>query len=353
MKTLKLRLKNRHNPVLTQWSRDVNLVWNYVNNLSKTHTKRTRKFLSAFDCHQYLSGAAKELSIGSQTIQSITEELVTRRKQFKKIKLNWRVSNQKSPKRSLGWVPFKKAGIKIEKGQVTFQKRTFQLWDSFDLSKYPQPKCGSFSQDARGRWYISLVVDIKEPKVLGRGSVGIDLGLKDVAVCSDGFKVENPRLVAKYADKLAMAQRAHKKHLVRNIHAKVKNRRQDALQKASTKIVKNNLLVVVGNLKASTLVKTKMAKSTLDAGFSAFKTMLRYKCEYAGALFIEVNEYLTTQTCSSCGTLPDSRPKGIASLGIREWKCSNCGTLHDRDINAAINILALGHGRLAEGILSL
>ena len=92
-----------------------------------------------------------------------------------------------------------------------------------------------------------------------------------------------------------------------------------------------------------------MAKSVLDAGWGQLKTMLDYKCAHAGIVFKEVNEAYTTQTCSCCGALPDSRPKGIAGLGIREWTCE-CGVTHDRDINAAKNILAVGHGRLAVGI---
>lgn len=93
-----------------------------------------------------------------------------------------------------------------------------------------------------------------------------------------------------------------------------------------------------------------MAKSVLDTGFSALKTMLKYKCENAGVLFEEVNEVYTTQTCSCCGSIPASSPKGRAGLGIREWQCMECGTLHNRDVNSALNILALGHERLAGGI---
>ena len=93
-----------------------------------------------------------------------------------------------------------------------------------------------------------------------------------------------------------------------------------------------------------------MAKSVLDTGFAALRAMLRYKCENAGVWFEEVNERYTTQTCSCCRVISDNSPKGRAGLGIREWTCLNCGTIHDRDINAAKNILALGHERLAGGI---
>jgi len=106
----------------------------------------------------------------------------------------------------------------------------------------------------------------------------------------------------------------------------------------------------MGNVGRLKRVKTTMAKSVLDAGWGQLKTMLDYKCAHVGIVFKEVDEAYTTQTCSSCGSLPESRPKGIAGLGIREWTCSGCGVTHDRDINAARNILAAGHGRLAVGI---
>jgi transposase len=96
-----------------------------------------------------------------------------------------------------------------------------------------------------------------------------------------------------------------------------------------------------------------MAKSVLNVGWSMFRDMLKYKCDDAGVWFEIVNEAYSTQTCSICGTLPESRPRGIAGLGIREWTCSECGAHHDRDVNAAKNILARGHARLAGGILVL
>ena len=168
-----------------------------------------------------------------------------------------------------------------------------------------------------------------------------------------GETLEASRFYRHLEPKLAVAQRAHHKKRVKTIHAKIANRRQDALHKFSTQLVNRCGLIVVGNVSSLTLVKTKMAKSVLDAGWGQLKTMLDYKCAHAGIVFKDVNEAYTTQTCSSCGALSDSRPKGIAGLGIREWTCSECGVTHDRDINAAKNILALGHERLAVGIPAL
>ena len=349
MKTLKLRIKDKHCKVLDQLASEVNFVWNYVNDLCFKHLQRTGKFFSAYDIAKYTAGASKAgLNLHSQTVQAVTEELITRRKQFKKAKLRWRVSNPKSAKKSLSWIPFKSSAIKVEHGQIKYGKQWFGLWDSYGLSKYTV-KAGSFVQDARGRWYACLVVNcVSQPQNTTTAAIGIDLGLKDLATCSDGVKIANPKYYNQYQKQLGAAQRANKKKRVKAIHAKIKNSRQDHLHKISSALVNQHAAIFVGNLSAKKLVKTKMAKSVLDTGFAALKTMLRYKCENAGVWFAEVNESYTTLTCSHCNG--DTGPSGLGGLGIREWECMDCGTVHDRDINAATNILRLGHQTLAGGI---
>ncbi|WP_436916185.1 RNA-guided endonuclease InsQ/TnpB family protein, partial [Acinetobacter gandensis] len=309
MKTLKLRIKDKHAKVLIKLASEVNFVWNYVNDLSFKHLKRKGEFLSAFDIAQYTKGASKECGLHSQTIQAVTEELVTRRKQFKKAKLKWRVSNKKSARKSLGWIPFKKVAIKYADGYVQYGKHQFKLWDSYGLSKYAV-RTGSFVEDSRGRWYVCLVVDSSnQEKPTATKAIGIDLGLKDIATCSDGTVISNPKFYRQYEKKLGIAQRARNKKRVRALHAKIANCRKDHLHKASTLLVKNNALIIVGDLSAKKLVKTKMAKSVLDTGFSALKTMLKYKCENAGVMFEEVNEAYTTQICSCCGEITSSSPR--------------------------------------------
>lgn len=348
MKTLKLRIKDKHCKVLDQLASEVNFVWNYVNDLCFKHLQRKQQFFSAYDIAKYTKGASRECNLHSQTIQAVTEELVIRRKQFKKAKLKWRVSNKKSARRSLGWIPFKKSAVRYADGYVQYGKHKFKLWDSYGLSKY-SVRTGSFVEDSRGRWYVCLVVDSpKQAKPTATKAIGIDLGLKDIATCSDGTVISNPKFYRKYEQKLAIAQRAKNKKRVRALHAKIANSRKDHLHKASTLLVKNNAMIVIGNLSAAKLVKTKMAKSVLDTGFAAFKTMLKYKCENAGVLFKEVNEAYTTRTCNFCRG--DTGPRRMSGLGMREWECRDCGTVHDRDVNSALNILALGHERLVVGI---
>jgi len=143
---------------------------------------------------------------------------------------------------------------------------------------------------------------------------------------------------------LAKVQRAKNKKQLGTIHAKVANRRKEALHKFSNEITRNHAVIVVGDVSSSKLAKTKMAKSLLDAGWYQFKAQLKYKAIRQSAVFIEVNEAYSTQTCSICGAIPDSSPRGRMGLEVWQWECSCCGAQHDRDINAAINILNAGLG---------
>jgi putative transposase len=298
--------------------------------------------------NKYTSGATKEgLKIHSQTVQSVSAEYVTRRRQLKKSKLRWRVSH--GSRRSLGWIPFVVGAVTYKNGQLRYAGQYFDVWDSYGLADY-KLRSGSFSQDARGRWYANIYVETVVTKSAGTESIGIDLGLKDFATLSNGEKVGAQRLYRRAEAKLAKAQRANKRQRVKAIHAKIKNCRKDFLHKLSTRLVKENGAIFVGSVNAAGLAKTNMAKSVLDAGWSTFRTMLQYKCDHAAVWFEVVNEVYSTQTCSCCGSIPASSPKGRTGLGIREWTCSNCGAVHDRDVNAARNILAAGHRRLAEGI---
>ena len=162
-----------------------------------------------------------------------------------------------------------------------------------------------------------------------------------------------PKFYRKSEERLATVQRARKTKRARAIHAKIANRRKDFLHKASAKLAEEYGLIFVGDVSPSKLAQTKMAKSVHDAGWSRFREMLAWKLRLrGGGMLLEMSELLTTQTCSKCGCLPSSRPRGIAGLGIREWTCDDCGTVHDRDVNAAKNILRCGLTALAEGALT-
>lgn len=356
IKTLKLRIKDKHANVLRQMAREVNQVWNHINAVSAKAARPFHgkpRYFTGYDLQKLTSGFSKcdGVSVGSGTVQLVCVEYAARRKQFKKSRLNWRVSSPKSSKYSLGWIPFKGGHSKYKAGQVCFAGQKFCLWDSYGLSDY-ELHGGSFSEDSRGRWYFNVAVDAECKPSPGTAAAGIDLGLKEAAVVSTGERIEG-RWYRSHERALGIAQRAKKKKRVKAIHAKIKNQRKNDLHQFSTRLVRHNAAIFVGDVASAKLVKTKMAKSTLDAGWSTLKTMLEYKSRQAGIVFEEVSEAYTTQTCSCCGALPQSSPKGRAGLGIREWTCNICGSVHDRDVNAARNILALGHERLAGGIPAL
>lgn len=350
LKTLQLRIKDKHSKVLVAMAREVNQVWNHINAISAKAARPFHgrpQFLSGYDLQKLTAGFSKceGVTVGSGTVQLVCAEYATRRKQFKKQRLNWRVSNPKSSKYSLGWIPFKGGHAKYKAGQIEFAGKKFSLWDSYGLSKY-ELRAGSFSQDTRGRWYLNVAVEVEAKPSTGTASVGIDLGLKECATTSTGDKLEG-RWYRANEKALGVAQRARKKQRVKAIHAKTKNQRKDALHKFSTALVQKNAAIFVGNVSSVKLVKTTMAKSTLDAGWSMLKTILEYKSHQAGIVFEEVNESYSTQTCSQCASIEG--PKGLSGLGIRQWTCG-CGAVHDRDVNAARNIAARGHARLAGGI---
>lgn len=330
-------------------ARDVNFVWNYANELSFKVWQRERRFLGEYDIDGYTAGATKEgLNLHSTTVQAISKELVTRRRQFKKVKLGWRVSG--GARRSLGWIPFKASALRYRNGQVLFSTldQPLSLWDSYGLAGY-KLGAGNFSEDARGRWYLNVTVKVdKRPRSEAKSAVGIDLGLKDFAGLSTGGVVAAEQFYRKLEPQLATAQRARKKARTQALHAKIANRRKDFLHKLSTRLVTEHGAIFVGNVNAAGLAKTRMAKSVLDAGWSMFRTMLKYKSDDAGAWFEEINEAYSTRTCSECGAL--SGPSGLEGLGIREWTCPDCGTSHHRDVNSGKVILARGHARLAGGI---
>ncbi|WP_230661260.1 RNA-guided endonuclease InsQ/TnpB family protein [Psychrobacter sp. I-STPA10] len=360
MKTLKLRIKDKHANQLNKLAGSVNYVWNYVNDLSYKYLMRTGKFFSAYELNAYTKGSGELLGLHSQTLQAINETHTKARKQFKKAKLNWRTNRPDAKRKSLGWIPFKKSAIKLlatrQSGKKSLKstlqlslakgkKLIIEVWDSYNLTLYDLNTC-ELVQDSRGRWYACITVKNHLKQICGTGSVGIDLGLKESATTSNGDKLTTKQ-TQKWAKKLAVAQRAKNKQRVKAIHAKIKNTRQDLIHKFTTQLVKDNALIVVGDVKSRSFTskKTKLAKSTYDAGWFELKRQLEYKCKYAGCQFEIVGESYTTQTCSCCGDMSSS-PKGRAGLRMREWLCAGCGIWHDRDINAANNILAAGFCRL-------
>lgn len=341
-RVLRVRVKDRHAVWLTERAREVNTVWNYCNDLQQQVFARERKFLSGFDFWPFLKGSTRgdcALQLPVQAVQETAEQYARSRSQHRKLKLAWRKS--RGTRRSLGWVPFKVRTVKYAHGQIYFAGRWLSVWDSWGLGDH-ELRAGSFSEDARGRWYLNVTVRVKRAALMAPdlAAVGIDLGLKDLAALSDGQKVAAERFYRDLEPALAIAQRAGKRQRVRALHAKIANRRKDFLHKLTTRLARSHTVVCVGDVNAKALARGRHAKSVLDASWSAMRTMLRYKCADAGAWFVEVPESGTTRMCSACGAA--TGPQGLDGLAVRQWTCTVCACAHDRDVNAARNILARG-----------
>jgi putative transposase len=187
---------------------------------------------------------------------------------------------------------------------------------------------------------------------------GIDVGIKDLFVTSDGFKSGNPRHTAKYAAKLAKYQRRlAKKKLgsknrlkakvkVARIHAKIADCRMDNLHQLSRRLINENQVICAENLAVKNMIKNpKLAKHIADASWGEFTRQLAYKSAWAGRTYVEIDRFFpSSKRCSCCGFVSESMP-----LEVRLWQCPECGITHDRDVNAAQNILAAGLAVLAFG----
>lgn len=335
--------------LLNKQARAVNFVWNFCNDRQKDALRFGRRWHTGFDLNKLTSGSSKELGLHSGTVNAVCEQYAKSRAQKKRPYLRYR------GKKSLGWVPLKGRELKREGDAFRFAGNTFRVFNSRALPEGKIKDGTSFSRDSRGNWFLNIVLEVADVAQRPMSSgVGIDLGLKSFAALSTGETIDNPRHLRALEEKLGKAQRARKKRQTVNIHARIANARRDFLHKLSHRLVRKFDYIAVGNVNAAALAKTKMAKSVCDASWSSFRSMLAYKALRHGAWFEEVNESFSSQVCSSCGALPDSRPRGIADLGVRRWVCSSCGVSHDRDTNAALNILARhGHVPPVVGIPAL
>ncbi|MEU5939442.1 transposase, partial [Micromonospora sp. NPDC047548] len=214
-----------------------------------------------------------------------------------------------------------------------------------------EPSSVTVIRDAAGRYFASFVVQTTEDETLppAESEVGIDLGLTHFAVLSDGTKVAAPKFLRRAARKLRRLQqdlsrkqrgsqnREKAVMKVARAHARVADTRRDWQHKLSTRIIRDNQAVYVEDLCVVGLGRTRLAKSVHDAGWASFTAMLEYKAARYGRTFAKIDRFApTSQTCSTCGRLDGPKP-----LSVRSWTCL-CGAVHDRDVNAAINVLAQG-----------
>lgn len=215
------------------------------------------------------------------------------------------------------------------------------------------------SKDTAGRYFVSMLCsDVVAPKPEAAGKVGIDLGLTHFAVLSTGEKIAAPKAFRKHENRLATLQRRLAKKQkgsanrrkakikVARLHARITDARRDFLHKLSTRLINENQVIAVESLAVSNMQKNhSLAKSISDASWSEFVRQLEYKAHWYGRTLVGIDRwYPSSKRCSDCGHTVSKLP-----LSVREWACPDCGTIHDRDINAARNVLAAGLAVSAHG----
>lgn len=248
---------------------------------------------------------------------------------------------------------------RLHLGKMDGPLRLVWSWPDVDPASI-DPTTVTISRDPDGRWYVCLAVDVPDPEQAPAtgATVGVDLGVKDFAVTSDGERIANPRHLERKARNLARYQRrmarkqrgsnnrAKAKAKVARAHTKVRDARQDFLHKAGTRLVRDHDVIVIEDLNVSGMVRNRsLAKAISDCGWGEFRRLLEYKTAKYGRHLIVIDRwYPSSKTCSACGHL-----LAQLSLSTRHWTCPACRTRHDRDINAAKNILAAGRAVSACG----
>jgi putative transposase len=349
--------------------------FNYSLNLTNETYKTTGKGLSRNEIINKLPELKKEkewlTEVPSQALQQVALDLSSaflnffeKRAKFPKFKKKGNSQSVRFPQ-----------GIKLDGDYLTLPKLK-KVYCKVSRLPVGKLKSVTVSMTSSEKYFASCLYDdgvetpLSSPLLGGteggKGkAIGIDLGVKDFAITSDGSKYGNPNHYRKYEQKLAKKQKqlapkqkgSNNRHKARKavakVHEKITRCREDFLHKLSRKLVDENQVIVVENLAVKNMVKNhKLAKSISDCGWGQFCTMLKYKAEWQGKTYIEVDRFFpSSKTCNHCLHQVDS-----LSLDIRVWQCPKCGTIHDRDINAAINIrdeglrlLAVGHIATASG----
>ncbi len=252
---------------------------------------------------------------------------------------------------------YTRSAFRMKNGMLHVAKTNAPLpfvwsFDDVDLTTL-DPSMVVISRDPDGRWHVTFAVDTDAPEPLEATGhqIGVDLGVADFAVTSDGDKIVNPRHLVRKARNLARyqrrmarcqrgsANRRKAKTKVARAHRKVRNARADFLHRTSTNLIRAADTIVIEDLAVKNMVKNRrLAKAISDCGWGEFRRQLEYKAERAGRRLVVINRwYPSSKTCSACGHLLTT-----LSLSTRHWTCPTCRTRHDRDINAAKNILAAG-----------
>ena len=337
-------------------------VYNYYLNKRIQTYKENKTSFNYYDCANNLKDLKKEFEwlreVDAISLQSSLKNLDNAYQNFFKEyggfpKFKSKKNHKKSYKTSCT-----NNNIEFESNHIKLPKLG---WVKTKDKQIPQGRIlnATISQEPSGKYYCSICcTDVEiQPLPQTNNQVGIDLGIKDFAITSDGVKYNNPKYLQQSLDKLAKLQRELSRKTrggsnwnkarikVARLQEKIKHQRQDYLQKLSTELIRENDIICIEDLQVKNMVQNhKLARSISDVSWSEFTRQFQYKADWYGRQIIKVDKYFaSSQTCSYCGNkFPITK-----DLGVRSWICPNCNSVLDRDINAAINILNEGLKQIA------
>lgn len=337
VRKLKLRLNKSQTTKLEEWLWCLTGVYNFGIRKIELSTK-DKIYYSKFNFQNLLANHGKRLGIPSHTLQGVlTQSYDAWDRCFKKVSKKPRLKGRNN---KLNSIPFPDSIKNPEENKISLP-----IIGRIKYHKQEIPegkiKCGRIIKKPSG-WYLCLWIDtfhsfsVKETEE----AVGVDPGFNTLLTLSNGTKIENPRELRKGEKRLAQAQRGKRKKLSARLHQRQANRRQDRNHKISRRLLENYQTICYSKDELLKLAKTH-GKSVTEGGLGQLTNYLTYKSQLCGRKVIYVDSKNTTLCCSTCGAL--SGPSGEDNLQVRQWNCA-CGACHDRDINAAINILHAGLG---------